>query len=501
MSEATTNIDGYDLLNCIATGNVSQVWEVKQVASGQSFAMKLLLPEAFVDPEQKAALKHEAAVGKSLDHPNLIKVHTVKISKKHAYFIMELFRGANLKAMLRNEIVAVQERLKKIMESATQGLAHMHEKGWVHKDVKPENILLTKGSEVRVIDFSLAARAATVLTKVLTSKKGRIIQGTRTYIAPELIRKEPVTPSADIYSLGITLYEILAGRPPFIQSSADALLMAHIQGRVEGPSSYNPNVTPEADRMVQRMLAKKPKDRHANMQEVFAELRSLQFFKQDVAEHARTAAAAADTRYKDSMGHRLDSRTDAGRSTDEKAAYADLTRQRADKVEAAKREAAARVKRSGKGAAVPAKAAATPSPPPAAYPPPMPGYAPMPGYVPMPGYPPAFPMPGMPMPGMPMPGMPMPGMPIPGMPMPGMPMPPMPAAPGTPQPASQPGTPAPAAGPPAGAPAAAAPRTATPPEPAPQATRPVPGRRKTSATSARQEDAHLPVMDQLPEVL
>lgn len=494
MSEATTNIDGYDLLGCIATGNVSQVWEVKQVASGQSFAMKLLLPEAFVDPEQKAALKHEAGVGKSLDHPNLIKVHTLKISKKHAYFIMELFRGANLKAMLRNEIVAVQERLKKIMECATQGLAHMHEKGWVHKDVKPENILLTKGSEVRVIDFSLAARAATVLTKVLTSKKGRIIQGTRTYIAPELIRKEPLTPSADIYSLGITLYEILAGRPPFIQSSADALLMAHIQGRVENPSSYNPNVTPEADRMVQRMLAKKPKDRHANMQEVFAELRSLQFFKQDVAEHARSAAEAADTKFKDSMGHRLDSRTDAGRSTEEKAAYAEVTRQRAEKSEMVKRESAARVKRSGKGAAAaPAPAAPAAAPPPAAYPPPMPGYAPMHGYAPMPGYPPAYPMPGMPMPGMPMPGMPLPGMPLPGMPMPGMP------APGGAPHAYPSGSPAPAAAAPAAPPpATAAPQAA---EPAPQPTRPVPGRRKTPANQARPEDAQLPVMDQLPDVI
>jgi serine/threonine-protein kinase len=471
VSEGITNIDGYDLINCIATGNVSQVWEVKQVASGQTFAMKLMLPECFSDPDHKAAMKHEASVGKSLDHPNLIKVHLAKYSKKHAYFIMELFRGVNLKAMIRNDLTGAQARVKKIMECATQALAHMHEKGWVHKDVKPENILVTKGSEVRVIDFSLAARAASALTKVLTSKKGRIIQGTRTYIAPELIRREPVTPAADIYSLGITLYEILTGRPPFIQSTADALLMAHIQDRVEPPTVLNPNVTPEADKLVLRMLAKKPKDRHTNMQEVFAELRSIQFFKQDPGEFARNRAEAADTKFKDSMGHRLDSRTDAGRSVDERAAAQDAAKQKAKKLERAKQlEAAAKQGKLGQ--------AATAAPPPVpAYPAPMPGYAP-----PMPGYPPAYPMPGMPMPGMPMPGMPMPYPPQYPPPGGGVPQPQVPAA--------APATPAAAA-------PAAAPASPEPPTPS----RPVPPRRKTHPSRPREEDAHLPVMDELPDVV
>jgi serine/threonine-protein kinase len=453
------------------------VWEVKQVASGQTFAMKLMLPECFTDSEHKAAMKHEAAVGKSLDHPNLIKVHLVKFSRKHGYFIMELFRGINLKSMIRNDLVGAQSRLKRIMECATQALAHMHEKGWVHKDVKPENILVTKGSEVRVIDFSLATRAATALTKVLSTKKGRIIQGTRTYIAPELVRRQPVTPSADIYSLGITLYEILTGRPPFIQSTADALLMAHIQDRVEPPSVLNPNVTPEADKLVLRMLAKKPKERHSNMQEVFAELRSVPFFRQDPAEFARNRAEAADTKFKDSMGHRLDSRTDAGRTVEERAASQDVAKEKARKLARARHlETAAKQGKLGKAAA----AAPQPPAPAPAYP------APMPGYAPMPAYPPAYPMPGMPMPGMPMPGMPMPGMPMPGAP---MPYPPQFPPPGGVVP-SVPGAPA-------SAPAAAAPPPAASQPPA----RPVPPRRKSQPTRPREEDAQLPVMDELPDVV
>jgi hypothetical protein len=469
VSEATSHVDGYELINCIATGNVSQVWEAKQVATGQTVAMKLLLPESLADSEQKAALKHEAAVGKSFDHPNLIKVFDVSVRKKHAYFTMELFRAPNVKTMLRNELVAVQARSKKIFECTAQALAQMHEKGWVHKDVKPDNILATKASEVRLIDFSLATRAATAVTKMLSSKKRTIIQGTRTYIAPELIRREATTPAADIYSFGITLYEVLTGRPPFIHRNPDELLMAHVRDKPEKPSGYNHNVSPEADALIARLLAKKAKERHANMQEVFAELRSIKLFKTDVEEFAKARDQAADTKFKDSMGHRLQSRTDAERSPEERRAAAEEAAKR--KANVAKRAAAAK-----KGAApaqpaapVPAPSYAPPGYPPPGYPPP--GYpAPLPGYPPMPGYPPGYPPPGM---------------------MPGMPVPPPGYIPAGLPPQYVPGAPTPVAVP-------------TPPGPAPRPTAPAPtpaapGKRRAPEPPVKPDE--LQVMDELPDVV
>lgn len=460
MSDASAStIDGFELVNCIATGGVSQVWEVKEIASGQTFAMKLLLPESLADPELKAQFKREATLGKSFDHPNLIKIFDYRASKKHAYFTMELFRGVNLKNMMRTDLTSVQIRAKKIVECVAQGLAHMHEKGWVHKDVKPDNILCTRGSEVRLIDFSLAVKAASALTKIVTRKKSVIIQGTRTYIAPELVRRNPATPSADIYSLGITLYEILTGRPPFIMGNPDALLMAHIQTKPEPPSSYNPNITPETDKFIARLLAKNPKDRHANMQEVFAEVRNLQFFKTDMEEHARTAAQNAVDTFKDSMGHRLDSRSDADRTPEQRAAAQAIAQEKLRKQEDLKRKAAAAKASKGK--------AGSAAPVPAAQPAPM---APMmqPAFPMMPGYPmPAAPYPAMP--GYPMPQYPMPGMPFPGQfPQPGMPYPQpgMPAAPLAPAAAFPPagqGAPVPAAAPAAPqTPAAAPPRRKAP---------------------------------------
>jgi len=446
----TPNIDGFDLVNCIATGNVSQVWEVKEVATGQSYAMKLLLPEAFSDPGQKAQIKHEARIGKACDHPNLIRVYEVKTSRKHCYFTMELFRGANLKGMIRSDLTSVQVRAKKIMEGVTQALAHLHEKGWAHKDVKPENILITRGGDVRLIDFSLTARSAGALAKAFTRRNSVIIQGTRTYIAPELIRRNPATTSVDMYSLGITLYEMLTGRPPFIMGNPDALLMAHIQTKPETPSLLNPNLAPECDRLVLKMLAKRPKDRPTNMQEVYAEIRSINFFKTDMQEHAKAAELSRLDTFKDSMGHRLDSRTDAGRTPEELATANAGAQAKSRKIDAARKAAATSLDEKTRGGA-PAAAPHVPGPPP--MPAMMPGAFPMAPGFPMPA--PGYPMPGMPMPGMPMPGFPMPGFPMPGqqypppMPMPTMPMhPAMPGAgQGGPQPATaapQPQAPAPA---------------------------------------------------------
>ncbi|HVJ85956.1 MAG TPA: serine/threonine-protein kinase [Caulifigura sp.] len=499
---ANTIIDDYELVNCLATGNISQIWEVKQVSSSQTFAMKLLLPEALANSEHRASLKHEASVGKRFDHPNIIRILQLKMSKKHGYFTMEYFRAPNLKSMLRSDLTGARVRVRKMMEAVSQALAHMHEKGWVHRDVKPDNILINKGSEVRLIDFSLAAPPKGGVGRLLHSKSRAVIPGTRTYLAPELIQREPLGVAADIYSLGVTFYEVLCGRPPFISGNPNELLMMHVRDRPEKPSSWNDNISPECDAFLLQMLAKKTKDRQSNMQEVFAGIRNLKIYKTDAEEYAKNKASQKEEDFSKSLSARLDSRVDAGRTDEEKAFVASeakrIAAERAARLEAARQRLS---KKKGGDDALskpkPGAAAAQPAPvaPPAyGYPPPgypqpmMPGYGQMPGMpmpgMPMPGMPPGMPMPGMPMPGMPMPGMPMPGMPgapMPGMPMPGMGMPPgpMPAMPGYPGAA-----PMPPLAPPPLAPAAKGPER----KPAPPAPPKPPA-----------ED--IPLMEELPDVL
>lgn len=493
MSEVTV-LDDYELLNSVATGNSTTVWEVKQRASGQTFAMKLLLPEAFTDAEQKKALKHEFNVGKSLDHPNIIRFFDLVMGKKHGYFVMEYFRSVNLKQMLRGERAAAQARARKILESVAQAMAHMHEKNWVHKDLKPENILVTKGSEVKVIDFSLASRPAGGLTKLMGGSKSQIIQGTRTYIAPELVRRKPLTFAADIYSLGITAYEILTGRPPFIHRNPNELLMAHVRDTPDKPSSYNSNVTPEADAFVLKLLSKKPEQRPASMQEVFAEVRNLKLFKEEPEEYARLKAAEEQDRFEDSMANRLDSRSDASR--DRSAAPPPPKPKPAPPPVVIKSTSAPPAP---KPAAPPPPAAAVPP----GYPTPPPGYAPMqypPGYPqqPMPYYPPGMPPQGWPQ-GYPQQQMP-PGYPYP------QGYPPVPGA--SPYPgALPPGAMPPGAMPPGAMPSGAVPgqapghAAAPPPAAAPQTAPPAAPPAIPAAAPPQQDEDDLPMMTELPEVM
>ncbi|MDA1016562.1 MAG: protein kinase [Planctomycetota bacterium] len=309
-----TTIDGFELKGQIADGNASQIWEVTAPGMTTSLAMKLLLPEPANDSAELATLRHEFKVGSSLDHPNCIRFHTVMAKKGNAYIIMDYFRSANLKTQIAKELVGLQGRIRKLVEGICQSLGYMHEKGWVHRDIKPDNILMSKSSELRLIDFSLSSKAVSGLSKLFGGKL-KTIQGTRTYIAPETIRKQQPTFQTDMYSLGVTLYEILTGQPPFTGTSPNDLLKKHLAAKPVPPSASNPNVSAGMDQFIAHLLAKKPTDRPKDMNEVFVEFRSVKPFKEDVAEleAQRIAEEKRSVEAGDSIASALDSRRDADR--------------------------------------------------------------------------------------------------------------------------------------------------------------------------------------------
>ncbi|QDU43976.1 Serine/threonine-protein kinase PknB [Symmachiella dynata] len=318
MSENESSIDNYKLSSCLSQGRHSQVWEANDSGSGRTVALKVLLPEAFADKEQKQILKLEAKVGKSLEHPNIIRVYECIVSRNHAYIAMELFRAPNAKVQLVSDKASIQRRARKLIEQTAMALSHMHERGWIHKDVKPENILINKSSEVRLIDFSLSGRPAGSLGKMVNRKKKGPVQGTRTYMAPEQIRNQPLSPIADIYGFGITVYEILAGRPPFRSPHPDELLMDHLKTTPAPPSEFNDNITAEMDQIVLKMLAKLPKNRQSGIDEFLSEFRNVQIFKESLPEQAqRTEQEINEDKLKDQdegIASRIDSRLDAMRT-------------------------------------------------------------------------------------------------------------------------------------------------------------------------------------------
>jgi serine/threonine protein kinase len=270
-------VGGYRLLKHMVTGQTSQVWEVVEASSGRHFAMKLLLPEKVHDSGHRHFLFHEAEVGKQLAHPNIIRIVKVDHSSNNPHFVMEYFPAGNLKLrIMRKELDFLREKGHDILKQAATGLAFMNAKGWVHRDVKPDNILVASSGDVRLIDFALAQRVPTGWSKFFWRKSKT--QGTRSYMSPEQIRGGPLDGRADIYSFGATCYEMVAGRPPFRAASSHDLLTKHITEKPLSPRHYNTEVTEEFADLILRMLAKKKEDRPRDFHEVLMQLRAVRIY-------------------------------------------------------------------------------------------------------------------------------------------------------------------------------------------------------------------------------
>ena len=510
-------VDGFDLVEKVASGGSTVVWEALERATGQTHALKLLQPSLNKDRDQVATLKHEQKVGAALNHPSVIHTGGFVKTKANVYLVMELFKYPNLKGALKGAPAETQANVQKIVEGVCQGLSHMHEKGWLHLDVKPDNLLIAPTGEVRVIDFSLAEKPAGGLASLFG---GATIRGTRTYIAPETLLKKKKTTATDVYSLGVTLFELLAGRPPFAGNDPAHLLRQHINEKVPPASVFNENLTQDADKLLTRMLAKKPENRHQTPTEVFAEFRGTTIFKKDPQELLRELREKKEADELEGSGSRLDSRADAVRT--QKGIKAPpkpqkKVRRRADVGGEAKKAAERKAKDAPQQPAAPQPPPGYPQGYPPGYPPP--GYYPQPQYAP-PGYAQGQPPPGQFPPGQGAPGrpgQPPPGQAPPGQYQPGQPPPgwapqsaqgqPGQGQPGQGQPGQ--GQPAPAGRPPA-PPQPAAQRPGAPPPqgqaaPAggpvqvPGLTRPTEGQHASQKQVA--EDDDLPLMTELPEIM
>ncbi len=285
MAEVNETLEGYRLRSLLQTGQTSQVFEVVELKSNRHFAMKLLLPEAAEKPEQRRALFNEAEVGEKLTHQNVISIKRVSRSKTTPHFIMEFFPSGGLRLRLQaKDFAFLKEHSRKIFKGAATGLAYMNAMGYVHRDVKPDNILVNSLGDTKIIDFALSKKVPTGFAKWFHRR--RRPQGTPSFMSPEQIRDEIVDGRADIYSYGCTLYELTTGRPPFRGTSMNDLLSRHFTEKPAPPVAYNADLTDEFSAFVLRMLAKNKTDRPANFHEVLIELRKVKQIYKSVPEKA-----------------------------------------------------------------------------------------------------------------------------------------------------------------------------------------------------------------------
>lgn len=276
-------IGKYRLRRPLWTGQDSQVYEVVDINSNIHYAMKLLLPEKIGNEDLRQFLLYEADVARQLAHPNIIRIVHIEKKPKNPFFTMEFFPASNLKQRIQSaptmpaQAEFIRERAQHILKEAATALAFINAKGWIHRDVKPDNILVNSAGEVRVIDFAIAQKAGTGGGGLFRGRE-KITQGTMSYMSPEQINSEKLDSRADIYSFGATAYELVTGRPPFRAGTSGDLMQKHLREKPLPPKMINPIVTRDFDELVMLMLDKDRNKRPLNFHDVLMRMKKMRVF-------------------------------------------------------------------------------------------------------------------------------------------------------------------------------------------------------------------------------
>ena len=270
-------IGEYQLTRLIRAGQTCQVWE-SRTSDHDRVCLKVLQPEMRHNKDEIRYMRHEYEVGQPLDHPRVIKIFRLATDRQGVPFlVMEFHTGKNIKLLLGEGVDRIAYLVPTLIRTAAEGLAYFHDRGWVHRDIKPDNYLVGDEGEAKLIDFALAQKQASAWSRLISGS--RKIQGTRSYMAPEQIRAKPPDRRADIYSFGCMMFEIVTGKTPFTGTNPDELLRKHLHQQAPPAASSNKNVTSDCNDLIARMMAKNPADRPSSMHDVVRTLQAIRIFR------------------------------------------------------------------------------------------------------------------------------------------------------------------------------------------------------------------------------
>jgi eukaryotic-like serine/threonine-protein kinase len=271
VTEIGTVLGGrYRLVELLGQGGMATIYRARDSQLERDVAIKILRPEYGADPDFIDRFRHEAQAAASLNHPGIVAVYDYGTDPAGPYIAMELIEGEDLSTIIRRTGALPPRAAARLVAQAARAVGAAHDRGIVHRDIKPGNLLVARDGRLKVTDFGIA-RAI--------SESGLTLPGTTLgsvhYFSPEQARGEMATPASDIYSLGIVLYELLTGRRPWTGDTAAAIATARLTGAVPSPSAAHGGIPPSLEAIDRKALASNPDERFASAAEMAAALESF----------------------------------------------------------------------------------------------------------------------------------------------------------------------------------------------------------------------------------
>ena len=282
LNDMLEKIGPYEFLDVLGRGGMGTVYKGKHEETGELHAVKVLAPNYSQEPHFRARFESEIKALIKLDHPNIVRLISFGQEDGNMFFAMEMVDGKSLFEVQRSGHKFTPRQCLSIAKDVCKGLKHAHDRGIIHRDLKPGNLMMTKDRVVKITDFGIAKSYGS------SQNTGNNILGTMDYMSPEQAKGEQVTAKSDIYSLGTVLFTLLSGKPPFTANSIEESFRNLTRIPPPYVSSVVPDVPHEVDRLIRRMMEKKPEKRLATAQATLHQINEAEELLKNYSE-AKTA--------------------------------------------------------------------------------------------------------------------------------------------------------------------------------------------------------------------
>ena len=282
MARGHDYIASFRIVRLLRSGSTCQIYEAINDNTGQKVALKTLVSERRKDKNELKYLQHEYEVAKSFASEFVNKVYGVDAKHNVPHLSIEFSPFQNLKQRLRSEYDLMNYHASTVITTVLEGLKYLHDEGWIHCDVKPDNFMVDDEGNCKLIDYALAVKTPSAIGRIFGGGKSKTIAGTRSYMSPEQIRHKSLDTRSDIYSVGCLLTEITTRKVPFTGNSPENLLTRHLHMKAPPICSINTNITQEFSDLVDEMLSKQPADRPDSIAVILGRLKSMRIYKAQI---------------------------------------------------------------------------------------------------------------------------------------------------------------------------------------------------------------------------